>query len=83
MTLEEENAALREKLREMTTRAAGHAYASQMAEGGEDIVHQELQRERREHAETRAELRAAEQSIADLAKRLADALSVSQAEVKK
>lgn len=42
---------------EALRRALGHAYAAQMAEGGETIERQELARERREHAETRAEMR--------------------------
>ncbi len=70
----DENERFREQLRELTARAAGHAYATAMAEGGEEIVHQELSRERADHAETRDELRVAERTIADLTHRLATAL---------
>jgi hypothetical protein len=52
-----EVARLRAELAEMTARATGHAYASAMAEGGEEIVHQELRRERADHAETREEVK--------------------------
>lgn len=44
---------LRGERDEALRRALGHAYAGSMAEGAEDIVRQELARERREHAETR------------------------------
>jgi len=55
----------RAKLADMTAQALGHAYASSMAEGGEDIVAQELEYERRSHAETRAELRGVEKELAE------------------
>ncbi len=63
MSLEEENATLREKLRDMTARALGHAYAGGMAEAGEDLQAQELEYERRSHAETRAQLRIYETAL--------------------
>ncbi len=58
---------LEEKLREMTARALGHAYATSMAEGGESIQHQELQYERRQHGETQATLRKYECALTSIA----------------
>lgn len=48
---------LRAAFEDALRRAAGHAYATAMAEGGEEIQHQELAAERRSHGETLAELR--------------------------
>jgi hypothetical protein len=64
-----EVAELREQLRDMTARALGHAYASEMAEGGEDIQAQELAYERRQHAGTLATLRRYECALTSIAKR--------------
>lgn len=72
-TLAAQLAAAREALREMASRAMGHAYATSMAEGGEEIQAQELAYERQQHKETLAELRATEQMVFDANAKLAAA----------
>jgi hypothetical protein len=66
--LHAENTRLREQLREMAARAMGHAYTAEMAEGGESIQHQELQYERRQHAQTLAQLRRYEGALMSISK---------------
>ena len=65
-----ECATLREHLRDMAARAMGHAYSSSMAEAGEDLQHQELERERQDHAGTRAKVRRLEHALSVIANAL-------------
>lgn len=58
---------LREAYEDALRRATGHAYATGMAEAGEDIQAQELERERKDHAETRAERRRYEEELQRIA----------------
>ena len=59
---------LRSAYEDALRRAAGHSYATGMAEAGEDIQAQELERERKDHAETRAERRRFEAALLSIAK---------------
>ncbi len=66
--LETENAKLKAERDDALRRALGHAYATQMAEGGEDIQHQELAFERKQHGQTLAQLRKFEVALTSIAK---------------
>jgi hypothetical protein len=66
LELLESHEALREAHRDALSRAAGHAYATAMAEGGEEIQHQELEAERKQHAGTLAQLRKYEEALTEI-----------------
>lgn len=67
LALIESHENLRTAYEDALRRAAGHAYASGMAEAGEDIQHQELEYERKQHAGTLAELRRYEVALTSIA----------------
>lgn len=58
----------KERYEDALRRAAGHAYASGMAEAGEDLQHQELVFERKQHAETMTHFRRYETALTSIAK---------------
>lgn len=74
-----EEAELRSQLREMTARALGHAYTAGMAEDGEDIQSQELDREREDHAASRAKVRRLEGVLAGIVRSTSDEFTRAEA----
>lgn len=68
LALIESHENLREAYEDALRRATGHAYATGMAEAGEEIQHQEAEYERKQHAKTLAQLRRYEGALMSIAK---------------